>query len=143
MVRILTSTLGLFLGLQLASGGPVTFLQLNESSTAGDNNTVGGSSASFTSGMLMQFSLIGPMFAQTIGGVGFAGASGRVAAGQIHGSVSAEGKHDGRLGSQGNPIEGNGVSDFSGEWVDTLTAVGPIGTSVNIRLTNSLHSAVA
>jgi hypothetical protein len=82
------------------------------------------------------------MFAQTIGGVGFADASGRVAAGQIHGVVSAEGKHDGSLGSRGNPIEGSGVSDFSGEWVDTLTAVGPIGTSVNIRITNSLHSLV-
>jgi hypothetical protein len=142
-LRILVPVLGLILGLPFAYGGPVTFLQLNESATAGDNNTVGGSSASFNSGMLMQFSLLGPMFIQTIGGVGFANASGRVAAGQIHGVVSAEGKHDGSLGSQGNPIEGSGVSDFSGEWVDTLTAVGPIGTSVNIRLTNSLHSVVS
>jgi hypothetical protein len=143
MVRVLTSTLVLILGLPLAYAGPLTFLQLNESATAGDNNTVGGSSASFNSGVLTQFSLIGPMFIQSIGGVGFADASGRVAAGQIHGVVSAEGMHDGSLGSHGNPIEGSGVSDFSGEWVDTLTAVGPIGTSVNIQITNSLHSLVS
>ncbi len=149
MFRILTSTLVTFLGLQLAYGGPMTFLQLSQSATVGDN-CAAVSKASFDSGILTQPIELGPTFAEMTGsGLGFANARfGKVAAGQIHGFVSAEGTYNGgpcqlQGPSHGNPIIGNGNSQFSGEWVDTLTVGGlPLGTPVMIRVTSVLHADV-